>query len=527
MQKQLILFIYFLLIAMSCKQKEVAPPTLTVSNSTIDLGTITTTSSSSFMLVQSGEGSISYTISSNKNWLKLSKNSGVITGTDFINLSTIINAVDIQDGENTAVLSITPTINGVVSPVINVTVKGTFKTTTIEFGITNLDLQTIRAGKSVFLKMTKVGVENLNYEVTVDQPWLSVDKSVGTLSGTDSVKVNIDTKSLINGNYSGNITIIPKVNGISGKQTTIPVKFIYDDSISGNIESHILNKNETWSGEINLNGTVSVPKEFVLTIKPGTKIKVKSTIQGVELVINGKLIMNGDAANIIEMKSENKSPEYDDWNGIVANGDIEISYCYLRDAGTPISFYSSGLLIKPSKAPIIHHILFENAATGIEFLASKYETTLYNLTFRNLIFDAIITSDIKKLNLKDIEFISEEGDDITLYSSGLNLSITNSNFVNKSQSFYYNAFVYDNGKYTDNTVIFTNCFGVSSSSPAFAKFNNVFTNSSPAQISNQNIGCGFSNKYKSAQLRMNILAKKKIYQQFIEYKNKQFAKQNK
>lgn len=523
MKRHFILLSCIILFFTSCKEKEVAPPTLGLSNTTIDLGAITSTSTSSLTLTQNGEGTISYTIASNKNWLKLSKSSGTISTTDVINLSTLINVADLTEGENTAILSITPTINGVVSPVVSVTVKGIYKTTTISPNSTSLDFGTITANKSVFLKMTKIGTENLSFDVTSDKPWLLIDKNTGTLAGTDSLKVTVDTKTLVGGSQTGNITIVPKVNGTASKPITVAVKVNYDDTITGIIEKHTLTKNETWGGNISLNGNVTVPKGFVLTIKPGTKIIVKNTEEGIDLVINGKLIMNGDATNIIEMKSESAKPNYDDWNGIEANGDVEISYCYIRDAYSPVTFVFTGLGITPTKAPSIHHCLFENAFSAIDFVSSEFETTFNNLTFRNLQFNSIFISDIKKMVLKDIEFLSSKSD-IAIYSTNLNLSISNSNFVSKTYDFYKNVFVYDNISYANNIVSMTNCFGVSYVD-GFNKNGNVFTNNTPATVSNQNIGCGFANKYKSARLRtVDVLDETKANQQMFEYKKQRHLK---
>lgn len=516
MKKQYILLSYILLVFIGCKEKEVLPPTLSLSNTTIDWGAITSTSTSSLTLTQNGEGTISYTISSNKNWLKLSKSAGIISATDIISISTQINSNDLVEGENTAILSIIPTINGVVSPVVSVTVKGNYKTTIISLNSTSLDFGTITANKSVFLKMTKIGTENLSFDVTSDQSWLLIDKNTGTLAGTDSLKITVDTKTLIGGSQSGNITVIPKVNGVAGKQTIVPVKVNYDDTITGVIDKRTLSKNETWGGNISLNGNVTVPKGYTLTIKPGTIIKVKSTDIGVDLIIDGKLVMNGDASNIIEMRSENAKAAFDDWNGITANGDVEISYAYLKDAYQGINFVFSGLST-PAKAPSIHHVLFENCFNGIDFFKSKFESTFYNLTFRNLMFNSILIADAKVVTIKDSDFLSIKSD-IAIYAAGLDLLVTNSNFVPKQYDFYENVFVYNNAKYINNKVTLTGCFGVSYTD-GFNKNGNIFTNTKPTSSANPNIGCGFANKYQSARQRVvDALEETKANQQMLEYK---------
>lgn len=536
MTKHYILLSYIFLFFIGCKEKEVAPPTLGLSNTTIDLGAITSTSTSSLTLTKNGEGTISYTIASNKTWLKLSKSSGTISTTDAINFSTSINVTDLTEGENTAILSITPTINGVISPVVSVTVKGIYKTTTISLNSTNLDFGTITANKSVFLKMTKIGTENLSFDVSSDKSWLIVDKNTGTLGGIDSLKVTVDTKALVVGSQTGNITIVPKVNGIAGKQTTVAVKVNFDDTITGIIVERTLSKNETWGGNISLNGNVTVPKGFTLTIKPGTIIKVKRSLFALHLVIDGKLVMNGDASNIIEMRSENFNPNdyfhaFDYWIGIFANGDIEMSYAYIKGAMSGISFDNNGILSTPTKAPSIHHVLFENCLSGISDFKSKFETTFYNLTFRDISLESIEITDAKVVAIKDSDFLSTQYHDISISTTFIVssvISVTNSNFVSKQ---YNKENLYARNSASKVTAI--NCFGniktFGFKTELYNEYGSVFTNITPASSVNLNVGCGFANKYQSARLRaVDAVDKKTANQQMIEYKKQRQLKiQNK
>ena len=489
----------FALLLGSCKPKEVPPPTLTLSSQTIDLGGITSTSTSSLTLTQSGAGTISYTISSDKSWLKVSKASGTIATTDMVSLSTTIVATDLVEDDNTATLTIIPTINGAASSPVRVTVKGTFKTTTITVGSTSVDFGTITASRSVFLRMTKVGTENLTYDVTSDKPWLLSDKITGTFTATDSLRLTANTQTLPGGNQTATLTITPKANGVAGRPITVAVKVNYNDLITGNIEKRTLTKNETWGGNINLNGTVIVPKGFTLTIRPGTKIRVKVVpADKIGLEINGRLIMNGDVSNIIEMSSVITNSRNKDWDGIEANGDVEISYSLIRDANYGVNFLFSGLLTTPIKAPVIHHCLFDNCFDAIYFLESEFETVLFNLTFRRLSFNSLVTTNIKKLTLNEIEF-SSDGSDIGIYSNGLNIKITNSNFVPKEYTFYKNVFVFNDARYANNKVEMVNCFGFSNVD-GFGKFGNTFTNTTPARTANSGIGCGFVNKYPAGRI---------------------------
>lgn len=524
MKKILIIIGGFVLLMSACKPKEIAPPTLNLSSQMIDLGAITMASTSSLTLTQNGEGTIAYTINSNKSWLKLSKSSATIMASDVVNLSTVITATDLTEGDNTATLTVTPTINGVLSPAVTVAVKGIFKTTTVAVATTTVDFGTITANKSVFVKIAKVGTENLTYDVTSDKTWLMIDKTTGTLTATDSLRLTANTQTLPSGNQTATLTITPKVNGVAGKPSTIAVKVNYDDAITGNIEKRTLTKNETWGGAINLNGSVVVPKGFTLTIRPGTKIRVRAIpTDRILLEINGKLLMNGDASNIIELRSANATPSNRDWQGIEANGDIEVSYCFIKDANAGLDFLFSPLKVNATKAPVIHHCLFDNCFNAIAFFSSNFESTLYNLTFRRLGFTSLTTNDVKKLTLNDTELLSTSSD-IGVYSTGLDFKINNANFVAKQYVFYENIFVSDAIRHSNNNVTITNCFGFSTAG-GFERNGNVFTNTTPAKTANSKIGCGFIDKYPaSGRMAAVVEGNEMSAEEILAYKKKLYLR---
>ena len=498
-----LLFISLPFVFTSCKKSDPLPPTLGLSSTTIDIGNITSSSTSSLTLTKSGEGTISYTVSSNKSWLTVDKTSGNVLTTDIINLKTIVPSNDLVAGANSATLTITPTINGTVSTPVTVTVNGSYKVTGFSVSSTAIDLGTIKENAISTLTLTKVGTENLTFDASSDKNWIILDKTSGSITSTETIKVTIDTKNMVSGSQDGKITLTPKVNGVASTPIVVTVKANYDDSVTGAIEKHTLTKNETWYGTINLNGDVTVPKGYTLTIKPGTKILVKNIPDNeVLLEVNGKLIMNGTATSIIEMKSAATNPESTDWLGIEANGDIEVSYAVIRDAYNALDFLFSGFAGTPTKAPVIHHCLFENNFDAIKYLSSDFETTLNNLTFRNMAFASIIIADVKKLNLNDIDFLNTNGDDISIFGDTENITIKNSNFTNKKYSFYYHVYVHDNTKYKDNKVEAISCFNLTAQD-GFTQYNNTFVNTTPVSAQIPNIGCGFTNLYSGGRMKVS------------------------
>ena len=154
-------------------------------------------------------------------------------------------------------------------------VKGIYKVTTLVASVSELDFGTIKTDKSLYLKFSKVGSENLTYDVVSDKPWLLLDKASASLATTDSLKLTINTLTTPAGSQTATVTITPKVNGVIGKSIQINIKVNYDDTKSGNIEGHRLTRNETWAGNIYLTGSIVIPEGLTLTIKPGSIIVCK------------------------------------------------------------------------------------------------------------------------------------------------------------------------------------------------------------------------------------------------------------
>ncbi|MFY7827122.1 MAG: BACON domain-containing protein [Flectobacillus sp.] len=503
---RLLLFPFLFLIIVSCR-KDIEPPTISLSSTLVDLGTITSTSASSLTLSQVGDGTISYSISSNKSWLVLSKNSGSITinQSDIVTFGVITINSDIVEGENVATLTITPTINGSPSTPIQVIVKGNFKQTTISTQTQLVDFGTISKSTTKYLKFNKVGIENLTYDVSSDNSWLTIDKTTGSLVTGDSLKLTVDTKKLIEGNYTANITFTPKVNGNPLKTVVIPVKVAYDGAVSGDISGHLLSKDEIWSDVVNLNGTIVIPKGYTLTIKPGTVVNV--TKSDVSIQVYGKLVMNGDASNIIVMKSASANPTYYDWSGIeYGGGNMEISYAFIKDAVTCLDFYYLDWTTTPTQAVSLHHILFDNCQYGLYGVSSSFASTFSNLTFRNIFWASAYTLDITNLTFSNVEFNTPNSHDIRVGNGNNNITIENSNFVSKNYIDAYHLFIYSD---LSNCKINLNKCYFQTTSPislGFGGNGNIVTNTTPQSSTIGNIGCGFTSKFPNSVRMKPILA---------------------
>ena len=482
------LYTLFLILALgACKKSDPMPTLLVVPTVDVDMGAISSTVSKELPINFSGKGVVTYTIASDKKWVKLDKTTGTASATEKVKISATVPSADLVTGDNVAVLTITPTIDGVVSAQQKIKIIGKYKATTALASANPLNFGTIKANATNELSLTKDGTETLTYTLKTDQAWISLDKTSGTLATTDKIKVSIDTKGFSYGQQEGNILLTQTVNGVVLPEVKIPVKAFFDNTISGDIAGHTLTKNETWSGIVNLGGDISIPIEYTLTILPGTIVNIKSGGSNfIQISTYGKFIANGTISKIIEFKSSQS-----DWRGIDVNGDVEISYAYFKNAKYGInysSFISSSYF---TKAPIIKNCFFDSGDIAIA-ISSRFETTFSNLTFRNVNFQGIQTFAISKLNIENTEFAKPDASDFMIFSNNLNINVKNSNFEEKSSTSFKHVEI--SSKNSNNTITAENCYNLKLFNGVDVNGNKVINNK-PATAIIPNKGCGFTNKY--------------------------------
>ena len=143
--------------------------------------------------------------------------------------------------------------------------------------------------------------------------------------------------------------------------------------------SGVLTNNETWSGNIELTGDVTVPANVTLTILPGTRVacwdRTDDQVGGlnpsrIELTISGILNAVGTSSNPIVFTSSPLHPPAlaGDWYGIVmnlsTNGNSTLTYC-------TIEYAVEGLRVAGAPVPSISNCLFQKSSScGIDALAS-------------------------------------------------------------------------------------------------------------------------------------------------------------
>ena len=124
MKKYAYLLFFTLGLLSNCKQKDPEPTRIVVDSTGINLGNINTIvelKNGNLILDKVGEGNISFTVSSDKSWLKLSRTFGVITKKD--SLKFTIEPSFLNLGDNSANIVLTPTIDNVVKTPIKIPVK--------------------------------------------------------------------------------------------------------------------------------------------------------------------------------------------------------------------------------------------------------------------------------------------------------------------------------------------------------------------------------------------------------------------
>ena len=86
-------------------------------------------------------------------------------------------------------------------------------------------------------------------------------------------------------------------------------------SLNAAEKSGVLSNNETWSGTIEMTGSVKVPQGITLNITAGTLIVVKAN-SSIQLLIEGILNSNGTKSNPVVFKGELYNNSYSQWEGI-------------------------------------------------------------------------------------------------------------------------------------------------------------------------------------------------------------------
>jgi hypothetical protein len=132
-----------------------------------------------------------------------------------------------------------------------------------------------------------------------------------------------------------------------------------------------LAKDETWSGEVRIRGSVVVPRGVTLTVEPGTVVRFEKIdvdgdgIGDSELYVEGSLLAEGAPGRPIVFTSAEKEPAPRDWKYLFVNLSART---VMRHCVSEYAF--SGVQIHFSRATV-SRCLFRNCVDGLRFSTAE------------------------------------------------------------------------------------------------------------------------------------------------------------
>lgn len=265
----------------SCKQKDPEITRILVDSTAINLSSIKNFSEAktgNIVLDKMGEGSVSWNISSDKNWLKLSRTSGVIFKKDSLKFS--IEPFYLNFGNNTANLILIPTVDNVVKNAIIIPVKINSSAVNV-IGISEYTLTKDEEWK---------GFTQLKGNVIVPQGKTLTIKEGTLISITDKARISVQGSLIIQGTPTNIVRLFTennaagqaKWNGIAFFGNKLEMSycafsdmingiFIYSNATSANtkIEHCLFSNGETAITDFSLNTNVLLSFNTFLDMKYG------------------------------------------------------------------------------------------------------------------------------------------------------------------------------------------------------------------------------------------------------------------
>lgn len=347
-------------------------------------------------------------------------------------------------------------------------------------------IKTFSEVKTGNLILDKAGEGNVSWTVSSDKSWLKLSRTSGVISKKDSLKFSIEPFCLNFGDNTANITLIPTVDNVVKNAIKIPVKINSSAATVIGISEYTLTKDEIWKGFTQLKGNIIVPKGMTLTIKEGTLISIADKAR---ISVQGSLIIQGTAANIVRLFVENNASGQAVWNGIAFFGEkLEMSYCAFSDMTNGVFIYSNST----SANTKIEHCLFSNGETAVTDFSSNNNVLLSFNTFLDMKYGYWQWGENKKVTTEGCVFENNTNSAVYLLSNNINdpklttVLISNSNFVKEGTSGFIGISVPLN-----TAVVADNCFGLSGNYGLTSQKGNSIAIKNPANSALKDIGCGF------------------------------------
>ena len=177
-------------------------PDLCVSTSSLDFGT--TSTSKTFTIQNCGAETLTWEISTDQPWIGVSADSGLTT-TETDTITVTVSRMGLNSGPHSGTISVTSN-GGTESISISMQIPGDgldlcVSTSSLDFGTTST---------SKTFTIQNCGRETLTWEISTNQPWLSINPDSGsTTIETEpaTITVTVDRTGLTSGPHPGTINI--------------------------------------------------------------------------------------------------------------------------------------------------------------------------------------------------------------------------------------------------------------------------------------------------------------------------------
>lgn len=183
---------------------------LSVSETKLEFGSASATLS--FTISNTGKGNLEWDISENADWLTCSPASGIVLPSKSTTVVVAVNRTGKEKGNYSENIVVSSNVG-------NATIAVSMSVTPVELALSPsaLDFGTVESTLGV--SMTNPSGKTLKYTISVSNNWLSVSKSSGSITTTDSFNAIVSRSGLSAGDYDGNIIIT-----VEGEEISIPVK---------------------------------------------------------------------------------------------------------------------------------------------------------------------------------------------------------------------------------------------------------------------------------------------------------------
>ncbi len=209
-------------INVSLSVTEQQQPTISLSTDhiSVDCNEGENASSTTFMVRNSGSGTLNYTIDDNVNWISCSPTNGTSTGENDV-IHVYFNTSGLNSGNYNGTITISDA-NATNNPqTIDVSLTVTENSPTIQLSVNSI---TANCNEGENAPPTTFTVRNsgsgtLNYTISDNADWISCSPTNGTSTGeTDTITINFNTSGLNPGSYNATITV-SDANATNNPQT--------------------------------------------------------------------------------------------------------------------------------------------------------------------------------------------------------------------------------------------------------------------------------------------------------------------